>query len=201
VIRKDAPRAADMLPTLALLVQASALFSAERYGDAVPLLAKVLAADTHNVAAALQLATSQSMLGRRADADRAFARAAAIAPESADVQYYRALHDGRYAMAAGDTPAATLAFERARAARPETFQNHLELGVLYLASRRLGAARDALDRVTPASPAYAMALFKRAQVSVLLNEADAPARIAAARRAADDVTRPLIARERLFAGR
>ena len=43
-----------------------------------------------------------------------------------------------------------------------------------------------------------MALFKRAQVSVLLNEADQAARIEAARRHADSTTRPLIERERLF---
>lgn len=43
-----------------------------------------------------------------------------------------------------------------------------------------------------------MALFKRAQVSVLLKEPDRQARIAAARRRADATTRPLIARERLF---
>ena len=43
-----------------------------------------------------------------------------------------------------------------------------------------------------------MALFKRAQVSVLLNEPDQGARIERARRYADQKTRPLIARERLF---
>ena len=43
-----------------------------------------------------------------------------------------------------------------------------------------------------------MALFKRAQVSVLLNEPDQPARIERARRIADATTRPLIASERLF---
>jgi len=43
-----------------------------------------------------------------------------------------------------------------------------------------------------------MALFKRAQVSVLLGETDQAARIEAARRRADAVTRPLIERERLF---
>jgi hypothetical protein len=46
-----------------------------------------------------------------------------------------------------------------------------------------------------------MALFKRAQVSVLLNEPDQAARIERARRFADHTTRPLIARERLFQGR
>jgi hypothetical protein len=43
-----------------------------------------------------------------------------------------------------------------------------------------------------------MALFKRAQVSVLLKEPDSGARIALARRHADATTRPLIAAERLF---
>ena len=48
------------------------------------------------------------------------------------------------------------------------------------------------------NPGYAMALFKRAQVSVLMHEADAPQRIDAARMHADATTRELIARERLF---
>ncbi len=59
-------------------------------------------------------------------------------------------------------------------------------------------ARDALDRVPPSHPEYPMALFKRAQVSVLLKEPDSAARIARARQHADRTTRELIARERLF---
>jgi len=43
-----------------------------------------------------------------------------------------------------------------------------------------------------------MALFKRAQVSVLLHETDAPSRIETARQHATPLTRELIARERLF---
>jgi hypothetical protein len=43
-----------------------------------------------------------------------------------------------------------------------------------------------------------MALFKRAQVSVLLREPDARARIEAARAHADPHTRELIDREKLF---
>jgi len=70
--------------------------------------------------------------------------------------------------------------------------------VLYLAAGRLQEARDALDRVPPSSPDYAMALFKRAQVGVLLHEPDAVAHIDAARQHADATTRELIARERLF---
>jgi hypothetical protein len=43
-----------------------------------------------------------------------------------------------------------------------------------------------------------MALFKRAQVSVLLGEPDRAARIETARQRADATTRDPIARERLF---
>jgi hypothetical protein len=101
-------------------------------------------------------------------------------------------------MSAGRTPLAIESFEAARAAQGPAFTHDLELGVLYLDARRLPEARDALDRVPASHPAYAMALFKRAQVSVLLHEPDQEARIAAARRKADAVTRPLIEKERLF---
>jgi Tfp pilus assembly protein PilF len=104
-------------------------------------------------------------------------------------------------MSAGRTPLAIESFERARAAQGSAFAHDLELGVLYLDARRLTEAKDALDRVRASHPAYAMALFKRAQVSVLLREPDQAERIAAARRKADATTRPLIERERLFAGR
>jgi hypothetical protein len=70
--------------------------------------------------------------------------------------------------------------------------------VLYLAARRFDDARAALDRVPATHPEYAMALFKRAQVSVLLKEPDQAARIARAKQGANATTRPLIARERLF---
>jgi Tfp pilus assembly protein PilF len=101
-------------------------------------------------------------------------------------------------MSAERTPLALESFERARAAQGNAFTHDLELGVLYLDARRLAEARDALDRVKATHPAYAMAVFKRAQVSVLLHEPDQAERIAAARRSADAVTRPLIERERLF---
>lgn len=105
---------------------------------------------------------------------------------------------GGLAMEAEDTDTAIRAFEAARLAQGSSFRHHLELGVLYLAARRFEDARDALDRVSPQHPAYAMALFKRAQVSVLLREPDSASRIEAAKRGADATTRELIARERLF---
>ena len=87
---------------------------------------------------------------------------------------------------------------RARQLQRAAFAHDLELGVLYLADRQLADARDALDRVPASSRDYPMALFKRAQVSVLLNEPDRAARIAAARQHADATTRELIAAEKLF---
>jgi hypothetical protein len=100
-------------------------------------------------------------------------------------------------MRARSTELAIESFEAARA-QGGTPPHDLELGVLYLDARRLPEARDALDRVPPSHPAYPMALFKRAQVSVLLEEADQAARIALARERADATTRALVARERLF---
>jgi thioredoxin-like negative regulator of GroEL len=102
------------------------------------------------------------------------------------------------AMEAGRTDAAIDVFERARKAQGAAFRQDLELGVLCLSARRFEDARAALDRVPSSHPAYPMALFKRAQVSVLLHEPDAAARIEQARRRADATTRDLIAREKLF---
>ena len=105
---------------------------------------------------------------------------------------------GELAMTAADTGTAIRSFEAARGIQGAVFRYNLELGVLYLSARRFEEARDALDRVSPEHPAYPMALFKRAQVSVLLREPDRAARIEAARQTADATTRELIARERLF---
>jgi len=105
---------------------------------------------------------------------------------------------GQQAMDAGRTVEAISGFERARALQPEAFKNDLELGALYLAARRYPDAKAALDRVAATHPGYPMALFKRAQVSVLLSEPDRAAKIALARENADATTAALIARERLF---
>jgi len=262
VIRKDAPRPVDMARLFDRIEKASGLFVGEEYAKAIPLLEQILAEDPFNLDAALRLATAHSALGHDAAALRMFERAKDLAPQSADVRTYLALHlargarweesvpmlekivaespdrlpalealarvrerqgrtreaiatwqqihalrkassvelvkVGELAMAVEDTDAAIRAFEGARAAEGSAFRHNLELGVLYLASRRFEEARDALDRVSPQHPAYPMALFKRAQVSVLLKEPDRASRIEAARRGADATTRDLIAHERLF---
>jgi len=255
VVRKDAPRPADMARLFPILDQAAGLFVRDEYAASIPLFEKIVAADPFNLDAALHLATAHSTLGHDAKAVEAYKRAQAIAPDSADVRTYFGLHYARtkewekavpllervvaddpdrlpaleglalvrerqgriadaiqlrrrvftmrtptaaelahlgdLAMRTGDTATAIASFEKSPG-------HDLELGVLYLAARRFEEARDALDRVPPSHPEYPMALFKRAQVSVLLHEPDAAARIAAARSRATPLTRELIARERLF---
>lgn len=262
LVRKDAPRPADMIHVIEMLEKASGLFVNEQYAAVIPVLEKILAADRHNLDATLRLATAHSALGHERQALTAFKQAAAIAPRSPDVTLYLALHYargrdweraapllerivadtpdrlpasealaairerqgrpaealalrqkiytlrkpsavelvhlGELAMSTGQTPAAIEAFEKAKGIQGTTFGHDLELGVLYMAARRMEDAKTSLDRVPVSSPDYPMALFKRAQVSVLLGEADRAARIAAARQRADATTGPLIARERLF---
>ena len=264
VVRKDAPRPVDMARLFDALEEASTLFVQARYAQVIPLLEQILAVDRYNLDATLRLATARSALGQEAKAMEAFRRAGELAPGSADVRMYRALHVargkdweqavpileqvvaaspdrlpaveglallrarqgrmedavamlrtvydlrtptaselarlGEMAMAAGQTDVAIGAFERARGIQGAAFRQDLELGVLYLSARRVEEARAALDRVPASHPAYPMALFKRAQVSVLLREPEAAARIEQARRRADATTRDLIARERLFQG-
>lgn len=263
IIRKDAPRPVDMAPLFTSIEKASGLFVRGAYREVIPLLEDVIARDTHNLDAALRLATAHSALGNEAKALRMFGRAKQIAPQSPDVRTYFALHLARgsrweeaapllekseaedpdrlpvlealarirerqgrlpeavsywrrihglrdptptelarlgaLSMESGDTEGAIKAFEAARALDPRSFQNDLELGVLFLAARRFEDAREALDRTPASHPSRAMVLFKRAQVSVLLKEPDFAARIEAARRGADATTRSLIERERLFA--
>jgi len=172
------------------------LLRAGRPDDAAPLFESVLAETPDRLPALEALARIREGQGRLAEAagllDRAVALDSAPAPSLVRL--------GELQMALGDTPAAIAALERARELRGPAFRHHLELGVLYLAARRLDAAREALDRVPPEHPGYPMALFKRAQVAVLLGEDDRDDRIRAAREAADATTRPLIDREKLFRG-
>jgi Tfp pilus assembly protein PilF len=164
------------------------------WAQAAPLLEQALASAPDRLPAIEALATIRERQGRAPDAialwQRAFALRSPSAPELA--------HLGDLEMGVGATDPAIAAFERARALDPHGFRRDLDLGVLYLAARRFADARDALDRVPASDPRYPMALFKRAQVSVLLHEPDAAARIAGARAHADAATRPLIAREKLF---
>ena len=95
VVRRDAPRPADMVGLFETIERASGFFVQEQYAQAIPLLEKILAADRENLDAALRLATAHSSLGHDAQALAAFKTAAAIAPRSPDVRTYLALHYAR----------------------------------------------------------------------------------------------------------
>ena len=155
---------------------------------AAPLLEEVLSKEPDRLPALEALALVRERQGSIDEAVRLRQRIYSMRAATPD----ELSHLGEMAMSIGQTSAAIDAFEKARNG------HDLELGVLYLAAGRLTDARDALDRVPANSPQYPMALFKRAQVSVLLHEGDAPSRIAVARSHADATTRPLIERERLF---
>ncbi|MEA2166236.1 MAG: choline-sulfatase [Thermoanaerobaculia bacterium] len=161
---------------------------------AVPLLEKVVAESPDRIAAAEGLAFLRGRQGRVADQIALLQRVYTLRTPTAS----ELIRLGEMSMQSGQTAAAIDAFEKARAAQGNAFGNDLELGVLYLAANRLEDARAALDRVSPSNAGYAMALFKRAQVSVLLHEPDSAARIDAARAHSNPMTRELIARERLF---
>jgi arylsulfatase A-like enzyme/Tfp pilus assembly protein PilF len=163
---------------------------------AAPLFEEVLDAQPDRVQALEGLAKIRFRQGRLADAAGLLERAAPLTRDPGG----RWAEAGLARMELGETPAAIDDLERARDLQGDGFRRHIELGVLYLSARRLDEARAALDRVPPGHPAAAMALFKRAQVSVLLNEPDKRKRVRAAWERGDATTRRLIEGERLFAG-
>ena len=167
----------------------------DQWARAVPMLERIVAEDPDRLPAVQALAVIRERQGRIAEAvalrRKVYAQRTPTAAELVRL--------GEMAMAIGETDVAIESFERARSMQGPAFAHDLELGVLYLAARRLDEARNALDRIAPSDPRFPMAAFKRAQVSVLLREPDAARRIALARQHADRTTRELIANERLFA--
>ena len=158
------------------------------WSRAVPLLERIVSESPDRLPPLEALAVIRQRQGRIEEAVRLRQKIYSMrTPTAAEL-----VQLGEMAMASGQTAVAIDAFEKAHS------DHELELGVLYLAAGRLQDAKEALDRVPPSNPGYAMALFKRAQVSVLLKEPDHASRIEAARQHADATTRELIARERLF---
>lgn len=190
--REIAPLSSDVRTYLALH-----LARGREWETAAPLLERVVDESPDRLPALEALARIRERQGRAEEAMALLRKIHALrSPTAAELNRL-----GDLAMSLGQTAAAIDAFEGARRIGGSTFTRNLELGVLYLAARRFAEARDALDRVASSHPEYPMALFKRAQVSVLLNEPDQAVRIERARRGADAAIRELIARERLFAGR
>jgi cytochrome c-type biogenesis protein CcmH/NrfG len=169
---------------------------AGRPGAAAERFEAVLLVEPERTSSREGLARAQAALGRPAVAADLLEAVLGKRPDAAELWVLL----GHQRMALAETEAALTAFERAAELQGDTFRNALELGVLELAAGRPDRARDWLDRVGPEHPAYAMGLLKRAQVAVLLGEADRLERIERARDAADATTRPLLAAEPLFAG-
>ncbi len=92
VVRKDAPRPIDMVRLFGVMEKASGLFVRGEYRQVIPLFEKIRAEDPRNLDAVLRLATAHSALGNDASALRMFEKARELAPESADVRTYLALH-------------------------------------------------------------------------------------------------------------
>jgi tetratricopeptide (TPR) repeat protein len=161
---------------------------------AVPLLERIVAETPDRLPALEALAAIRDRQERVEDAIALRQKIYAMRQPSAR----ELVQLGQLAMSAERTPLAIESYERAKQMEGSAFTHDLELGVLYLAAGRLADAKASLDRVPSSSAEYPMALFKRAQVSVLLHEADREARIDLARRKADPTTRGLIAKERLF---
>ena len=171
-------------------------FRSRRWDLAAPLFEKVLAATPRKVPALEALARIREGEGRIEEAARLVERTV-ILKESPAAEWVRL---GELEMAMGNTPAAIRAFENARDLQGEAFNRHLELGVCYLAARRPAEAAGALDLVPGDHPGYAMALFKRAQVSVLLGEPEWRERVRLAYEMGDPELRHLIEAEPLFQG-
>ncbi len=165
-----------------------------RWEQAEPLLISVVAQMPRKLPALECLVRIRQEQGRLEDAAALLGRVIALQAEPGGAL----VELGRVRMALEDTPGAIRAFERARSLLGERFDHSLDLGVCYMAQRRLQEARSALDAVPRTHPGYPLALFKRAQVSVLLHEADSADRVRLAYRMADPRLRSLIAEESLF---
>jgi choline-sulfatase len=171
-------------------------FRFRRWDLAAPLFEKVLTVMPRKLPALEALARIRESENRFDDAARLMERVVAL-KDSPSADWIRL---GDLEMALTDTPAAIRAFEEARKLQGESFNRYLELGVCYLDLRSYAAAAEALDLVDRNHPGYAMALFKRAQVSVLLGEPDWRQRVRFAYDRADPQIRQLIEREPLFQG-
>ena len=167
-----------------------------RWDVAAPVFEEVLEVMPYKLPALEALARIRERQGRFDEAARLMERIIPL-KESPAADWIRL---GELEMAMTDTPGAIRAFEEARRLQGEAFDRYLELGVCYLAVRRPVEAAEVLDRVPQNHPGYAMALFKRAQVSVLLGEPDWQNRVRLAYESADPGIRQLIENEPLFQG-
>ena len=190
----DRARALDPSSVDLRQYQAMHYMKNQQWDLAGPLFESVLAESPDRIPALTGLATVYKRQGELKKAILILQRIIKI-KDSPGLEWARI---GQLRMTLHDTKGAIRAFETARNILDEQFRFHLELGMLYMADQRFNDAAVSLDTVSRLHPAYAMALFKRAQASVLLGEPDRENRVRQAWLQADQTTRPLIEKERLF---
>jgi len=173
---------------------AAHLFRFGRWDEAEPLLESVLVEMPRKEGILISMAQIRERQGRFEEA-RGYLRRAMALQESQAFEYLKL---GEFSMALQDTPAAIKAFEMARQLQGNGFTHSLELGVCYMAIGRLPEAARAFDEVSPIDPEYPFALYKRAQVSVILGEPDRERRIRLAYESADREIREFMANDPLF---
>ena len=166
----------------------------QQWDLAGPLFESVLAESPDRVPALTGLATVYKQQGELKRAIELLLRIVKI-KDSPGLEWARI---GQLRMTLHDTKGAIRAFEAARKMQGDQFRSNLQLGILYMSDQQFNKAAISLDRVSRQHPAYATALYKRAQASVLLNEADRENRVRQAWLRADKTTRPLIENDRLF---
>ena len=166
----------------------------KQWDSAQPLFESVLAESPDRIPALTGLAQVYTRQGELKKALNQLEKIVRI-KDSPGLEWARI---GQIRMTLHDTKGAIRAFEAARKVLDDQFTFNLELGILYMADRRFNEAAMSLDRVSSQHPAYAMALFKRAQTSVLLSENDQNDRVRQAWLQADKNTKPMFENERLF---
>lgn len=148
----------------------------------------------NKIGAIMALAGIREREGALAQAIELYGKAAS--QRSGDAALHQKL--GHMHMAVRNSSSAIAAFEKAQVLLGDAFGDHLELGVCYMDLERFQDAAYSFDRVPPSHPGYDMARFKRAQVSVLLGEPDAAARIDEAENTDNERVLELIRNEPLF---
>jgi len=168
IVRKDAPRPADMTSLFPILDQASGLFVREQYAEAIPLLEKIRAADPHNLDAALRLASAHSALGHDAAALAAFHRAEEIAPTSQDVQTYLALHYAR----GKEWPRAVPMLERIVAESPDRLPPLEALAVIRERQGRIDESMQLRQKIYTMRAAKPAELVRLGEMAMAVGRTD-----------------------------
>ncbi len=168
----------------------------QRWDEAAANFTFVLARQPRRLQALVELAHIRERQGQTDAAAVFYERAVALDPRNPETH----LALTRLAMERGRSQAALEHLLAARELQGQAFGQNLELGACYMDLRRFDEAAPCFEQVTASSPAYPLALYKRAQLAALRQEPDFRARLEAAQRAATPETRPLLERDPLFKG-